>query len=376
MLLKKFRINKKIKRIYIALGITLFLLGGSILIYRSYANYQEIKSYNVIEGIIPDFGYDIKLAYTIDGKDDNKNTFPNKESNYVGKSVECKNGVKAEWDNINWGLKNITNTNNSETIRCTIDFKAKETFSEKVKPGDYIKMTPLTETFTISKELTGYTVDQTINPQELSLWRVLQINSDGTIDMISEYTSSNKIRLEGEAGYKNYIGTLNMIAGAYENSEFTVGSRYPGYNGQTKFIKNDLTKETSGTINTRATGWDPKTEPYGGGDVDFNKNNRDLNLIHDIYGTYLTTNGSGTNNYYWIAKRWYQYNSESSQRWYVVYISKVEYIDNFRLWTTTEEEYGTSAGVRPIVTLKSGLEAISGDGKKDTPWTFETDTGE
>ena len=58
------------------------------------------------------------------------------------------------------------------------------------KPGDYVKMTPTSTSYTVTTAMTGYTSNQTINPSELNLWRVININSDGTLDLISVYVSS------------------------------------------------------------------------------------------------------------------------------------------------------------------------------------------
>ena len=40
-------------------------------------------------------------------------------------------------------------------------------------------MTPTKSSYTTDKSKTGYSSTQTINPQELNLWRVIKINNDG-----------------------------------------------------------------------------------------------------------------------------------------------------------------------------------------------------
>ncbi len=224
-------------------------------------------------------------------------------------------------------------------------------------------MTPLTETFTISKELTGYTEDQTITPNELAVWRVLQINSDGTIDMISEYTSSNRIYFKGETGYKNYIGVLNMIASAYTNSDYTIGSRYPGYNGQTEFLTVDLDKSK---IGDHSTGWNGvNNEPYGGGDMWFAV---DVNLIRNILQTMFaySVNSEDKNGMYWIAGRYYWCNSSTTScNFYMRFINTVGTADNGRTVNGSASDF-----IRPIITLKTGLTPSQGDGTSESPWTF------
>lgn len=78
--------------------------------------------------------------------------------------------------------------------------------------GDYIYMVPDAKTYTISKSVTGWESNQTIKPNELTLWRVICINQDGTIDVISEYTSSVSIGFQGTTGYSRFIDGLHRWA--------------------------------------------------------------------------------------------------------------------------------------------------------------------
>ena len=102
--------------------------------------------------------------------------------------------------------------------------------------GDYISYTPTKTSYTTDTAYTGYTETQTINPSELNLWRVISLNQDGTVDIISENVSSTDVYFRGQTGYQNFVGYLNVLAKQYENSNQTVGSRHFGYNGQTEFI--------------------------------------------------------------------------------------------------------------------------------------------
>ena len=78
--------------------------------------------------------------------------------------------------------------------------------------GDYVKMTPTKSSYTTDTSKTGYTKTQTINPQELNLWRVISLNDDGTVDVVSEHVSSTAISFEGQTGYQNLVGYLNELA--------------------------------------------------------------------------------------------------------------------------------------------------------------------
>ena len=84
-----------------------------------------------------------------------------------------------------------------------------------VNLGDYISLTPDASTYTIPANLTGYDADQTINPSELTLWRVIKKNDDGSVDAVSEYTSSIDVYFKGVRGYANFVGGLQTIAQSY-----------------------------------------------------------------------------------------------------------------------------------------------------------------
>ena len=96
------------------------ILIGGITLYRTFALYEEKKEFNVLRGRVPNFGeYDIKLAFTINGETRKEAAFPTKEDGYGVESVECKNGVTADWNSSFWGLVNI-NSNSNLRIECMI----------------------------------------------------------------------------------------------------------------------------------------------------------------------------------------------------------------------------------------------------------------
>ncbi len=111
--------------------------GGGI-IYRSYASYQENKSYNVIKGTIPDFGYDVKVAIKIDGEDSDTmpTTTQGNNGNYYEAKVDCGDkDTVGTWDYNAWELK----LDHIETSsRCKVEFTStlsKEEYEEYIKNG-------------------------------------------------------------------------------------------------------------------------------------------------------------------------------------------------------------------------------------------------
>ena len=232
--------------------------------------------------------------------------------------------------------------------------------------GDYVKMTPTKSSYTTDKSKTGYDSTQTINPQELNLWRVISINSDGTVDVVSEHVSSTAIYFKGQTGYLNFVGYLNVLASQYENSTYTKSSRHFGYNGQTEYIT-DTSKFTNPAPWTCDTGGSCNpVESQGGGDELYTK---DYNLVKSVLGTAGASKPDGTAYYYWVASRYYDYSSATDYRWAGRYVGSVGVVFYGSLYSYSGSSFNsnlTVGSLRPILTLKSGLK-YSGVGTENYP---------
>ena len=230
--------------------------------------------------------------------------------------------------------------------------------------GDYVKMTPTKSSYTTDKSKTGYSSTQTIDPQELNLWRVISINDDGTVEMISEHVSSTVVGFEGQTGYQNLVGYLNVLASQYENSAYTTGSRYFGYNGQTEYIT-DTSKFTNPAPWTSSTGSNT-VESQGGGDTLYQK---DYDLINNVLGTRVATTPNGSSAYYWMASRYYGYSDSTFYYWSgrSVNTSGSNFTRGlYNCYGSSLYAYNDSRSLRPIVVLKSGLK-YDGVGTKNNP---------
>lgn len=240
--------------------------------------------------------------------------------------------------------------------------------------GDYVRYVPSSTSYTTDKTKTGANYTQTINPSELTLWRVIRINQDNTVDIISENVSSIDIDIPAVNGYKNLVGCLNLLAKQYENSAYTVGSRHFGYSNQTEYI-------TSSTYFTSTAPWkcstgmscspDPDNyEAYGGGDTGYVT---DYNLVNSALGTRKAARvGTSSTISYWVASRYYSYSS-TQHGWSNRYIDYNGSITNHQMSyyrngyiTNTYSMYP----IRPIVTLKSTL-SYSGAGSRDFPMEIQ-----
>lgn len=227
------------------------------------------------------------------------------------------------------------------------------------KLGDYVKMTPTSSSFTITTAMTGYGSNQSVNPSELNLWRVISINSDGTIDLVSNSTSSTYISFSGMTGYQNLVSSLNQIAAQYTNSKYTVATRHMWYSGQTGTIT-----DTSSMVLTTAPWTTNSVESKGGGDTLYE---RDANLVRNALGTLIAQNQT----YYWLASRSYGYFSSTNWVFYGRSISlsgsegggDLYYYNNGFYYKTYRH------AIRPIITLKSGL-APTGSGTSSSPYVL------
>ena len=283
--------------------------------------------------------------------------------------------------------KNFTYSTSNSTLKSTNVQGAIDELAEKSKsycpskykcykqkstpePGDYVKMTPTLTSYTTATSKTGYTRSQTINPSELNLWRVLKINSDGTIEMISEYASSTSVYFGGKVGYQNFVGYLNELASKYENSKYTNGSRYVGYNGQTEYIT-DTSKIDSTTAPWTSSTGSSTTESLGGGDTLYQN---DYDLIRAVLGTRAANKAvTSTATSYWLASRYYYYSSSTDWSFSGRFVSTYGGLYNYDLYSYYSGSFSTRSGsyaLRPIVILKSGITYTPALGTSDDPFVL------
>ena len=273
-----------------------------------------------------------------------------------------------------------------------------EVKSITLKVGDIVKMTPTLSSYTTDTNMTGYTSAQTINPQELNVWRVIRVNNNNgtvTYDAVSEYVSSVDIYFgqtgtsnDAKAGavnaYKNYIGYLNTLASKYENSNYTVGSRYMGYNGQTEIISDtsyfDGNSTLANIVWSSSTSGTPDGENAGRGDSLYVT---DYNLVKETYGgsadSYAVAyrigndgNPTNTASEYWLASRYYERNGLISFSFNGCTINTSGSVSRYSFrsravsWSNDEHAFS----LRPIIVLKSNLQA-SGFGTTNYPYILQ-----
>ena len=272
-------------------------------------------------------------------------------------------GAKIDSSSISVDTTNISNLSADATLKDALDAlyvkaEARESmgcpsyyYCQKLKStpevGDYIKMTPTLKSFTTDKTKTGYSLSQTINPSNLNLWRVIKVNNDGTIEIVSDKPSSEEIDFYGKVGYMNYIGYLNVLASKYENSKYTVGSRHMGYSNQTEYITDNskITQTTAPwSCSTGASCHPENQENLGGGDLGYVN---DINLVQNVYGTLKSAYP------YFVASRYYDY-SYGSFGFSVRYVETNLSTDDATYSNNKSDTYFYQH-IRPILILKSDI---------------------
>ena len=243
MSLKKF---KQINYKKILIFFLFFLLGvvaGYLVLSPSYAFYEEKKNFDVINGVVEDPG-DIYFAYYIDGVI--SRNMPTQNTGYTLDETKsnCNIGVVPTWDNAGWKFigdyHNYSATDNTRT-KCTLYFN-KTAKTVKTALGN-IEVNSYTPDFTKSAcddssceshEKGIYeTTDNDGNPTYYYrgsvennyvkfagfYWRIIRINSNGSIRMIYDGTVAHK---NGEASEDRKYGTSQFNSDVSDN-------RYVGY---------------------------------------------------------------------------------------------------------------------------------------------------
>ena len=245
MSLKKFK-QINYKRVLIFLLIFLSgLIAGYLILSPSYALYEEKKDFDVINGTVEDPG-DIYFAYYIDGVISRNMPLQNTGYTLDETKSNCNNGVVPTWDNAGWKFigdyHNYSAATNTRT-KCTLYFN-KTAKTVKTALGN-IEVNSYTPDFTKSAcddslceshekgifETTDYDGNPTYyyrgsvenNYVKFAgfYWRIIRINSNGSIRMIYDGTSAHA---NGEASTDRQYGTSQFNPSS--NNNMYVGYMY------------------------------------------------------------------------------------------------------------------------------------------------------
>ncbi len=232
--------------------------------------------------------------------------------------------------------------------------------------GEYFTLVPdktIATTTTPGFSGSTPTADQT-------LWRVININEDGTVEAVSDSASSGEITVSGVDGYKYYVAGLQDIASCYAKEGYTVATRMMGYDGQTPVIQDasafDGTSNNAPDTSSTPSSADVSVgEEYMGGVLGDTLCLKDYNLVENVYGSVEASPAKE----YLLAARYYYYYSDNEFSFHGVCITC---LDNYysRYNNGRWYEYSSSYAVRPIITLRKGITIASGTGIKNDPYIF------
>ena len=217
-----------------------------------------------------------------------------------------------------------------------------------INVGDYISYKSTSENYEISSSLTYYNSNQNINPSELDLWRVIKINDDDSIEIVSVNVSSAQVRIYGYYGYADYVRILNQIAKQYIDTNYASDARILGYSNQPGRVID--------IYNNR-------------GDEGYTD---DINAVNEAFGTLAATTNDGSSATYWLGSRLYlYYNAFPKGTWQGRIIWTDGRLSNSKLYEYgkyTNMDFGPQNSIRPVVVLKSDSQIKIGDGTQNNPY--------
>ena len=243
MKLSKYK-NKIKPYVILTLGFFLISISGYFF-YQSYALYEESKNFDAINGTVEDPG-DIYFAYYIDGEISRSIPLQNTGYTLDETKSNCNNNVTVTWDNASWEAKvnhkNYSATANTRT-KCTLYFnKISKNVSSVLGnievnsyTPDFTKSACDDETCESHEKGIYETTDYDGNPTYYYrgsvennyvkfagyYWRIIRINSNGSIRIIYDGTNAHK---NGEASEDRQYGTSQFNPN-YNNNMY-VGYMY------------------------------------------------------------------------------------------------------------------------------------------------------
>lgn len=218
------------------------------------------------------------------------------------------------------------------------------------------------KSYTTDSSLTGSTTTSTFSSSDTMTWKVMRVDKDaGTVELMAENPTSNKVYLYGKKGYKNAETVLNDIGAIYGYGDGATGGRsitVEDVNKLENYKPTDSTTSytyTSGTFinedGTEVTATEDKPVT-----MRFTASKAEKSTNKDYY--YTTTNFSGKT--FWLASRCiYMIPSICCFHVRAMDSGVVYYIDLFDSADGYEYELGRS--VVPVISLKSNIQTSGKD---------------
>ncbi len=271
------------------------------------------------------------------------------------------------------------------SYKVTYSVATDEVYRPTFREGEYFYMCPDKAIATTS--YAGFSGSTPTADQ--CLWRVIKVNADGSADAVSHYVSTNDITITGSDGYRNLVAGLNDLASCYAKRGYTVKTRHMGYDGQAEIIKdsyvfNGATNVSPSEVAT-STPTTGEGQEYEGGSLGDTLYLKDYLSVKNVYSNLNASTNGKTSKDYWLASRYYGVGGGFG--------FTGRYIDNAGSLTSDYRYYGQYGNnkygirrccwannsylhsIRPIITVRSGLSKISGQGSLDDPYYISNKSG-
>ncbi len=110
-------------------------------------------------------------------------------------------------------------TNSIDSISINENFKE---INSKIEIGDYVNYKSNDLTYKLNKEFTKNNEDLILRTTK-TMYRILNINEDGTIEIISDPV--NTLYLKGSLGYNNIVSILNDLSNSLYKTNYSINVR-------------------------------------------------------------------------------------------------------------------------------------------------------
>ena len=230
---------------------------------------------------------------------------------------------------------------------------------KEILAGEYIAYQPTSTEYIVSGEDSGTESDQVFDPSSITSWKIFKSPTEASDIEIISAESVGDLTLKGKDGYIYAVDTLNRLCSAYVNSTYATSGRCLGYNAGAGTIdesKYPITWEETYTNGNKGF-------PYTDG-----QNGEDIRLMNTKDGENYPLRVSGT---VWLASR----SLGTSSSYSGFNVRRVDAGGNVGSLNLYQSYSGGGVntispvyGVRPIITLKSGIRIVGGDGTSENPY--------
>ena len=328
-------------------------------------------------------------------------------------TIDNKSEKKQNQINTTQKEENVTNNNvknETDESQNKTSNSSKNAVSSRFKIGDYVEYNAGVGNSYIAKaEKTGYSKDQEFVTTGKEIWKVLSINNDGTINIVSENAIGTKydkeLYFKGEKGFDNSVEELNNICKIYGNNPSAISAR--SLNDEdivnlfdmdkvVKYYQDKSETDITGTeINEQLNQIYKYINPSNGESIDVRGKTVTYNAKFnwDTTGTGMGFNAAITDDAklsvadiknkekVWLANKIIGDDGVKERVAYGVYFYGYYrydniYVTDFRSEVLYDAKNDRSSErgkfIRPVVTLKADVE-VSGSGTSDNPYIVKTD---